>query len=125
MTKNARLARTILQERACLLTRYDPDNDSVQGLAALFDDIARALREADRQANALRKHADRQANALRKHTEALSDALRKHTEALSEISALCGPSSMGVSMFDIDPHPDVVVEQVRTLTATRRGKDGE
>ena len=103
MTKNARLARTILQERACLLTRYDPDNDSVQGLAALFDDIARALREADRQAN----------------------ALRKHTEALSEISALCGPSSMGVSMFDIDPHPDVVVEQVRTLTATRRGKDGE
>ena len=114
MTKNARLARTILQERACLLTRYDPDNDSVQGLAALFDDIARALREADRQANALRKHTEAQANAL-----------RKHTEALSEISALCGPSSMGVSMFDIDPHPDVVVEQVRTLTATRRGKDGE
>lgn len=104
MTKNARLARTILQERACLLTRYDPDNDSVQGLAALFDDIARALREADRQAN----------------------ALRKHTEALAEISALCGPPpSMGVSMYDIDPHPDVVVEQVRTLTATRRGKDGD
>lgn len=92
MTKNARLATILSQERAELLKRYDPSNDSVKGLAQLFEDAAMALREADRQASALRKHA----------------------KALSKISAMCGPAnSMGVSMYDIDPHPDVVIEQVQ------------